>query len=408
MLTIGLTGGIAAGKSVVSRRFRERGALVIDADQLARAVVEPGSSGLAEVVRTFGTGVLLPGGGLDRPALGALIFGNADARTALNAIIHPLVRAAATQLTAAAQRGAIVVQDIPLLVETGQGASFHLVVVVHAPEEERIRRLMADRRMAKEDAAARIRAQATDSERCVAADVIVDNSGGVDAALRQVDELWERRLEPFARNLQAELPASRSGPAVLVPADPRWPAQAGRLAARIRSAAPDDIVAVDHIGSTAVPGLDARDVLDLQIRVRTLADADTIAPELARCGFPRLPGQWQDQPKAFDPDPTHWQKRLHGAADPGRAATVHVRADGSPGARYALAFRAWLRAEPAAREAYLVEKRRMASVHAAGNQAFDEGRAGYDLDKEAWLADVAEPGLLAWIHGSGWKAPWEG
>jgi dephospho-CoA kinase len=262
--------------------------------------------------------------------------------------------------------------------------------------------MLEHRAMTAEQAQERIGAQATPADRLAAADVVIDNSARLDATLARVDRLWENRLEPFARNLAAARDGRPAGPAVLVPADPSWPAEAARLAARIRAAAGQDLVAVDHIGSTSVPGLEAKDVLDLQLRVRGLAEADRMAPALAAAGFPRFPGVWQDTPTAADPDPAHWQKRLHGAADPGRAANIHVRADGSPAARYALAFRDWLRADPDARQAYQAEKRRLAALHAS-----DGATAGYAAGKEPWFTAVAEPGLAAWLGTSGWRAPWE-
>ena len=130
---------------------------------------------------------------------------------------------------------------------------------------------------------------------------------------------------------------------MLTPANPDWPAQAGRLIARLRAARREDILALDHVGSTAVPGLDAKDVLDLQLGVADLAAADRIAPLLAEAGFPRWPGVIADNPKPSHPDPADWGKRLHGNADPGRAVNLHVRAAGSPGWRFALCFRDWLR-----------------------------------------------------------------
>lgn len=398
MLRIGLTGGIAAGKSVVAARLAERGAVLIDADRIAREVVEPGTEGLAEVVREFGTAVLAPDGSLDRAALGALVFGNEGRRLALNAIVHPLVRAEAARQVAAAEEDAVVVQDIPLLVETGQGAAFHLVVVVAAPEELRIERMAAHRAMTEVDARARIRAQASDEEREAAADVMLHNDGSVDGLRKEVDELWDSRLVPFARNMAAHLPAERTGPAILLPPDPRWPAAAARLAARLQAAAPESVLRVDHIGSTSVPGLAAKDVIDLQVSVRSLADADAVAARFTTAGFPRRPGEWHDEPRSSDPDPSHWLKRLHGSADPGRAANVHVRVAGSPGWRYALAFRDWLRSEPDARAGYEAMKRRVAAVHSA-----DVGTAEYARDKEAWFNQVADPALQRWIRETGWE-----
>ena len=196
MLNVGLTGGIAAGKSAVAALLVEHGAVLIDADAIARAVVEPGTPGLAEVVAAFGPGMLGPDGALDRPGLGALVFADSAARERLNAIIHPRVRAEAARLRAAAPADAVVVQDIPLLVETGQGGDFDLVIVVAAPLAERLRRMVRDRGMDEADARARIAAQATDAQRAAVADVVVDNSGSLEQLRQQVNEIWETRIAP--------------------------------------------------------------------------------------------------------------------------------------------------------------------------------------------------------------------
>ena len=154
MLRIGLTGGIGSGKSTVSALLAERGAVVVDADRIAREVVEPGTPGLQAVVAEFGTEVLGPDGALDRPALAAVVFADPAARARLDGIVHPLVRARATELVAAAPPDAVVVQDVPLLVETGQAGSYDLVLVVEADPEARVRRLVG-RGLSEEDARAR-------------------------------------------------------------------------------------------------------------------------------------------------------------------------------------------------------------------------------------------------------------
>ncbi|WP_138413746.1 dephospho-CoA kinase [Sinomonas gamaensis] len=198
MLRVGLTGGIASGKSEVSRRLAELGAVLIDADLLAREAVEPGSEGLAEVVREFGPGVLQDDGALDRAALGAKVFADPERRGQLNAIVHPRVRARAAELMAAASDDAVVVQDIPLLVETGQAGSFDVVVVVDAPDDLRIRRLAERNGMTREEAAARMAAQATREERLAAADHVIENSGSLDELRAAVDRLWQDVLVPAA------------------------------------------------------------------------------------------------------------------------------------------------------------------------------------------------------------------
>lgn len=191
MLTIALTGGIASGKSVVARRLVEHGAVLIDADALARDVVRPGTPGLARIVETFGEEVLAPDGALDRAALAEIVFGDPQRRAELNAITHPLIAERSRELAAAAAPDAVVVHDIPLLAEgTRDIDGFDLVVVVQAPVETRLRRMMTDRGMTREQAQQRIAAQASDADRLALADVVIENDGDLADALRQVDELW--------------------------------------------------------------------------------------------------------------------------------------------------------------------------------------------------------------------------
>jgi dephospho-CoA kinase len=399
VLRIGLTGGIAAGKSLAARRLAELGATLIDADAIAREVVEPGTEGLLAVVEAFGPGILDADGRLNRPALGAVVFNHPAQRERLNAIVHPLVRARAAEREAAAGQGGILVQDIPLLVETGQSPSFHLVLVIDAPEAERLRRMVEDRGMTEADARSRMAAQASSAERRAAADVVLDNTGTREQLLAALDVLWEERLVPFNQNLLAGRLAPRIGPPVLLDSQPQWPAQAALLAARIRHADPR-ILAVDHIGSTAVPGLPAKDVLDLQVTMASMADADSAAEALAAAGFPRWPGSWRDTAKPQHPEPGDWAKRLHGNADPGRPVNVHVRAAGSPGWRFALLFRDWLRADPGAAEAYLAEKRRLAGLHAS-----DPSTGRYARAKEDWFSQAADPQMNRWALHTGWKPP---
>jgi dephospho-CoA kinase len=192
MLRVGLTGGIGSGKSTVARLLAERGAFVVDADTLAREVVEPGTPGLAEVVLAFGPDVLDTTGALDRTALGRRVFGDAQARERLEAIIHPRVRAGAAEMAGDAPADAVVVHDIPLLVETGQSDDFDLVVVVDCPTDVQVERLTGGRSMSVDEANARIGAQADRAERLAAADVVVSNDGSLDDLRTAVDALWER------------------------------------------------------------------------------------------------------------------------------------------------------------------------------------------------------------------------
>jgi dephospho-CoA kinase len=303
---VGLSGGIGAGKSAVSRLLRERGAVVVDADQLAREVVAPGTPGLADVVAAFGTELLHPDGSLDRPALGRRVFVDEAARRRLEGIVHPLVGRRAGELIAAAPADAIVVHDVPLLVEKRMGTAYHLVVVVGAPAGIRLARLVDVRGMAESDARARIDAQADDDARRAAADVWLDNSGTLDDLASQVAELWAHRLRPYGENLRLHRPAPAADRSV--PYDPTWPAQAERLAARLALVAGERAVRVDHVGPTAIPGSSAPDVLDLRLTVREPGDAEALRPVLTDAGFPVAPGGG------------------HASADPGRPARLDVTA----------------------------------------------------------------------------------
>lgn len=195
MYVIGLTGGIAAGKSTVTRRLAELGAVTLDADQLAREAVAPGSAGLAAIRERFGEGVIAADGSLDRPALGALIFADDDARLALNGITHPaILELFRARLRAAevADPDAVVVYDVPLMVETGgrRGGMFEYVIVVEAPAEQRLARMMELRGLSREEAERRIASQASDAERRAIADVVIDSGGTLDETIRQTDAVW--------------------------------------------------------------------------------------------------------------------------------------------------------------------------------------------------------------------------
>ncbi len=184
-----MTGGIGSGKSEVTRLFEELGAVVVDADVLAREVVAKGTRGLDEVVRTFGPDLLGPDGELDRPAMGRRVFADPTARTQLEAIIHPRVRQRADEIERAAPDDAVVVHDIPLLVETGQADRFDAVVVVDVPEELQVRRLRG-RGMDEADARSRIRAQANREDRIAVADYVIDNTGTREDLRPQVAEVF--------------------------------------------------------------------------------------------------------------------------------------------------------------------------------------------------------------------------
>jgi dephospho-CoA kinase len=190
MLKVGLTGGIGAGKSEVSRRLASYGALVIDADQIAREVVEPGTPGLAQVVGLFGTGVLAPDGTLDRQRLGEIVFGDDELRAKLNSLIHPLVGARLRELEQGADADAILVEDVPLIAENDLADFYDLVVVVDVPPRLQEERLVRDRGMTPDQVAVRMAAQASREQRLAIAGIVVDNSGSLAELDREVGELW--------------------------------------------------------------------------------------------------------------------------------------------------------------------------------------------------------------------------
>lgn len=391
MLRVGLTGGIGSGKSTVARRLVKRGAVLVDSDALAREVVAPGTDGLTEIVTAFGDRVLDAEGALDRSALAAVVFDDAAARERLNRIVHPRVRRRSDELIAAAPADAVLVQDVPLLVEGAMAALFPLVVVVHTDAAERVRRLVAQRGMSAADARARIQAQADDGTRRAAADVWLDNGGARGDLDATVDALWDDRLVPFEENLRLRRTAD-SGRPRLSEADPDWAIQAVRLGARIAAAAGPLGRAVAHIGSTAVPELAARNVIDLQLGVAEPADVEIVRDALDAAGFPRCADDDYPVPRSGAP----WPERWHGAADPGRVAHLHVRALGSPGWRHALLLRDWLRADAAVRAEYLAVKRAA------------QDRCGDDLDasryvqvKQPWF-DAAHSRAEAWAGSAGW------
>jgi dephospho-CoA kinase len=392
VLRVGLTGGIGSGKSTVAARLEELGAVIVDADRIAREVVAPGTPGLAAVVEEFGPGVLAPDGSLDRPALGQIVFADDDRRAALNAIVHPLVYARRSELVAAAPDDAIVVEDIPLLVENSLGKGFALVMVVHAPAGERVRRITASRAISEDDAWARVRAQADDDARRVAADVWLDNSGSPDDTVAAVNSVWTDRLVPFEANLRAGKPAERSTRAVLVAPDPTWPAQAVRLIERVRLCAGRRILRVDHVGSTSVPGLAAKDVIDLQVVCTDLLTAEEVAGSLTGAGLVRMPERWWDTGR----DRGEHDKVMACNADPGRAANVHVRPVESPTWRDALLLRDWLRATPSGVEEYEALKRELV---AQSHETIDD----YAGRKTPWINDALDRGD-AWAARTGWSA----
>ncbi|MFI6351762.1 dephospho-CoA kinase [Streptomyces sp. NPDC050743] len=191
MLKVGLTGGIGAGKSEVSRLLVEHGAVLIDADRIAREVVAPGTPGLAAVVEAFGEDVLTADGSLDRPKLGSIVFADPEKLAVLNSIVHPLVGARSRELEEAAAADAVVIHDVPLLTENGLAPLYDLVIVVDASPETQLDRLVRLRGMTEEDARARMAAQATREQRRRIADIVIDNDVPLDALHKRVTEVWE-------------------------------------------------------------------------------------------------------------------------------------------------------------------------------------------------------------------------
>jgi dephospho-CoA kinase len=405
VLRIGLSGGIGAGKSTVSSTFNDLGGVVVDGDVISREVVEPGTEGLAKLVEAFGEQILSDDGSLNRPALAAIAFSDEEKRQTLNGIVHPLVGKRRSELIAEAvdaQKNPVIVEDIPLLVESGMAPMFPLVVIVNADEDLRVQRLIEHRGFKEEDARARIAAQATEEQRRAVADVWLDNAGSTDELVEQARELWHRRILPFARNLESGEPGRPA--AMLVPYDPSWPAQARRVVARLNTACGHHAVRIDHIGSTAVEGLDAKDVIDIQVTVASLDAADELAEALTNTGYVRQPITTDvSKPDArstvaeFDhtDDEALWAKRIHASADPVRPTLVHVRVDGWPNQQFALLFVAWLTANPDERTSYLAEKRRIAAQEHAAIKSYADA-------KEPWFSDAYRR-AWAWADATGWR-----
>ena len=385
MLRIGLTGGIGAGKSTVSATFAECGGIIVDGDVIAREVVEPGTAGLAQLVDTFGDDILLPDGALNRPALAAKAFVDDEKRAKLNGIVHPLVAHRREEILAAVHDDAVVVEDIPLLVETGLAPLFPLVVVVTADIESRVSRVVK-RGMDETDARARIKAQAPEEQRRAIADVLLDNSGTQAELVETARDLWFNRILPLAHNIRTRHCAPRSYE--LAPYRPSWPEDARRIVNRIQMACGAKALRVDHIGSTAVPGMDAKDIIDIQITVASPDVADELNDPLANVGYPRIEQITTDSPHTDDL--ALWRKRFHCAADPGRPTNVHIRVDGWPGQQFALLFRDWLTANAGVREDYLAAKGRALSA------------PDYAQAKEPWFTDIY-PRAWEWAATTGWR-----
>lgn len=351
MLRIGLTGGIGAGKSTVSQMLVDNGAVLIDADRIAREVVAPGEPLLAELAEAFGPGILTADGGLDRAGLAAAAFVDAEHTNRLNALMHPAIRERTAKHFARNADAEVVVHDVPLLVENEMTPAYHLTLLVDVPAQVRLDRLVETRGMERADAESRISRQATDDERRAACDVLIDNTGTVDATQEAVDGLLRDRIRPFAENLRAERRAPRGNVELVDPGTVDWQAEAARIIAKLCRGT-EDAYDVEHIGSTAVPDLPAKDVIDLQLLVPDLRAADELAPVLARLGYPGR--ELEDHLSEDRSEP----KRFHANSDPGRAVNLHVRTIDSVGARFAREFRDLLIADVGERQRYAKLKAR--------------------------------------------------
>lgn len=380
MLRIGLTGGIGAGKSTVSRMLVAHGAVLVDADQIAREVVAPGQPLLELLAEAFGPQVLDGSGGLDRAALAAAAFIDAEHTAKLNALMHPAIRDRTAEHFARHAEAPIVVHDVPLLVENSMTPAYHLNLVVDVPAEVRLQRLIDARGMDREDAAARITRQADDETRRRACDVSIDNTGPVATTEDTVARLISSRIRPFAENLRRARRATRAALGLTDPEDADWDGDARRVIAKLEHGTGAEF-AIEHIGSTSVPGLPAKDVIDLQLLVPDLAAARQLAPRLTELGYP---GEEMHDHLGEDGGEAKW---FHANTDPGRAVNLHVRVADSVGARFARAFRDLLSADAGARDEYLRLKREL--------MALAQEQGGTDSQITRSYAESKEPYFLS-------------
>lgn len=290
MLWIGLSGGIGSGKSTVSAELARHGAVIIDADVLAREVVAAGTTGLVQVQERFGSGILTQAGELDRPALGRIVFADPVARRDLEAITHPLIAMRTRELIETAPPRSILVHDVPLLVELGYAPRYHLVVIVGASDQVRLDRLVTDRGMSAAEATNRIDAQSTDAERRAVADVWLDNEGSLEGLRQATQTLYAGRLVPYLANLER----GRGVPTHSLPAG----AEAQRLAARLSY-----VLRGDLDGQLGLdPGSDS-----LLVPLAPGVTAASVVERLTQAGFPPV------------------GRGLHASADPGRPVLLTVR-----------------------------------------------------------------------------------
>ena len=282
MLILGLTGGIGAGKSTVSAELARLGAEVIDADKIAREVVAPGTPGLDMLAAEFGEEIIGADGALDRAALAERAFASQERTAALNSITHPLIGERTVERFAQAAQDAIVVHDVPLLIEGGMEPGYNLVMVVDTPEDIRLNRLVELRGLTESDARSRISAQATDEQRHASADILFDNSGTQEALLEQVRDVWDRRLVVMANNLEHHHPVFPSDS--VVDARPEWADEARREIARLRHRAGDLCESISHVGPTAQEQ-PAVDLIEIDLRPKSVDVVETLRTRLQDAGY---------------------------------------------------------------------------------------------------------------------------
>lgn len=409
MLEIGLTGGIGSGKSTIAHELASLGAHVIDSDQLARDVVAPGTEGLAQVVASFGPEMLFEDGNLDRAKLGRRVFSKPEDLATLNGIIHPLVRQRSEEKVRALPPGAVVVHDVPLLVEKHMAKLYDLVMVVSASRATRQKRLLDSRALSLEDIERRMAAQATDEARREVADIWLNNDGDPTATTHVLRQVWHERLAPYAVNLANERPASHSGLLNLLRSQQNgrnWHIKATQMANRIGYRLGIREGDICHIGATAVPGLDAEDVVELQLGVATRREAESVTASLASAGYPLVAdaeggAACEDFERWWS---THAQtvgsgrdgfERVHASADPGQNALVYVRQISSARWAYPLLMRDWLRADPRARDDFSRVRARWAGA-SVSRETFAAQCAAY--------LDGVTPAALAWAEQN-WRLP---
>lgn len=398
MLRVGVTGGIGSGKSTVARRLGELGAEVVDADRVAREVVEPGTPVLRLIRERFGEGVIRAEGSLDRARLADLVFTDPAALRDLEAITGPAIAERVATLRAAVPPGVVSVFDMPLLVERGLWVHEHLAVVVGADPEVRVRRLVEQRGLREADVRARMATQATDADRRAAADVWLENDGTESSLAQSADALWQERIAPFNANVVGGIRAVPPNLEAVVEPRADWAERGLRATARIGAAltAAGARAQVEHVGSTSVPGLPARDVVDVQVGLATLETADdpAVRDAMRTAGYVLVPGDDQDTPLPAGASPAGWRKRCYGSCDPGNVVHVHVRQVGSPGWHFALLLRDWLRACPKELRAYAAAERRLLES--------DPRTSGGAAAHEPWLAGAFSR-AQAWATSTRWS-----